>query len=84
MSLSKRKELTIKWKLYSFPMTMIVLVFLGGAVVTRSSFTAMAWVRLQLWATCEMSFTLHVWWFSLRGFVPPSEGLKIVPIGTVS
>ena len=56
---------------------------LGGAVVTRSLLTATAWVQLQ--AACGLSpFTANAWWFSPWGFLPPSEGLKIVPIGTVS
>ena len=27
---------------------------------------------------------IHAWLFSPQGFLPPSEGLEIVPIGTVS
>ena len=33
---------------------------------------------------CLSPFTANVWWFSPRGFLPPSEGLKIVPVGTIS
>ena len=33
---------------------------------------------------CLSPFTANAWWFSSWGFLPPSEGLKIVPIGTVS
>ena len=29
-------------------------------------------------------FTANAWWFSPLGFLPPSEGLEIVLIGTVS
>ena len=33
---------------------------------------------------CLSPFTADAWWFSPWGFLPPSEGLKIVPLGTVS
>ena len=59
---------------------------LGGAIVTHLPLTATAWVQLWLQATCGMSFTLHrqcVLVFPY-GFLPPSEGLEIVPIGTTS
>ena len=63
-----------------------IWIRLGGAVITHSPLTAMAWVWLWLRATCGclLPFTANAWQFSLWGFLPPSEGLKIVPFGTVS
>ena len=59
--------------------------WLGGTVVTCSPLTAMAWVRLYgMHVGCLSPFTANAWWFSPWGFLPPSEGLKIVPFGTVS
>ena len=52
---------------------------LGGAVVTRSSLTAMAWVRLlspgHMWDVFHPSQPMPGG-FPLRGFLPPSEGLE--------
>ena len=69
-------------------------------MVTRSPFTAMAqvqvlaaaaaaaaaWVRLHAGYGMSSPFTADAWWIFLWGFLPPSEGLKIVLIliGTVS
>ena len=33
---------------------------------------------------CLSPFTANASWFSSQSFLPPSEGLEIVPIGTIS
>ena len=48
----------------------------GGAVVTVAPLTTASQVRAL--AACDISFTFltaDAWWFALRGFLLPSEGL---------
>ena len=44
------------------------------------------WFDSVLYVGCLSPFTANAWWFSLRGFLLPLEGLKIllILIGTVS
>ena len=63
----------------------IFVLRLGGAVVTRSPLTAMAWVQLQLWAACGVCFTLYSQCLVVfpSGFSSTLRRLEIVLIGAV-